>query len=424
MRTVRRASIREERTRVLEFLATLDLALHRQAEFEAEMDRLLARQRSVYLQDRDAPRGAGAGAAGGVDAAHAGPKSAELEAVMAGAEHSSGSQTGETPPAAHTAGHAADPCCATPAAQPGGRNQGSRSQSPMRSPMFSLRRPAAGGGFSFNAPDEVFADKVEARDGGAAPTPRREPEPKSWAGGVRATLFFSPFMRRAGTGQTPPPKTGGGAESVASPQGVRPDGNGGEGMAPQDESAARRPGVFERMARVRSRVGQALASYQKGAAARACKLRGDPAVVRAAIKDQVDKITATYERDGTEAVCVVAGSIRWTIAHYAAHYGAQRTLEFVASVAPRLFLAADRGGNTPAHVAAARGNQAALRLLHRHMRAAFAVHNAAGKSPGDCADKRVRALVAALETNHGGPITAQVLITGRSLLRKTGIQLK
>ena len=65
----------------------------------------------------------------------------------------------------------------------------------------------------------------------------------------------------------------------------------------------------------------------------------------------------------------------------------------------------------------------ALRLLHRHGRAAFSARNAAGRLPADVAERRARALIAALESNHGGPITAQVLVTGRSLLRKTGIKL-
>jgi hypothetical protein len=404
---------------VLEFLSTMDSASQRQDELEAEMDRLVQRQRSLFLQDRAeaAPAPAHTTPAHDSDAiAHYGPKSAELEAAMPGAGNTPPNPS-DPPPPSRRAG-SADPASAAGCFV----RPGSRSQSPMRSPPFSLRKPPAE--FAYHPPDDVFGDKVAAKDGDVPATPKpRDPEPKSWAGGVRATLFFSPFMRRGASGQSPPPMN-----KSADPQdGMSPrpqrDAEDLEEEVVTEQVGAQRPGMLARLAGMRKAVSRALASCEKKVAARVAKIRNHPPLISATIKDRVEKVAVIYERDGTEAVCSLVEPHRWNAAHYAAHHGSLKTLELLAAVAPRLFIQPDRGGNTPAHIAAGRGHKLVLRLLHRHMKTAFALRNAAGKVPADCADQRVRVLIAALDTNQGGSITAQVLINGRNLLRKTGIKL-
>jgi len=404
---------------VLEFLSTMDSAAQRQDELEAEMDRLLQRQRSLYLQDRgEAAQAAHATPVHDSDStAHYGPKSAELEAAMPGAGNTPPNPSDAPPPSRRpgSADHASAAGCFV--------RPHSRSQSPMRSPLFSLRKPAAE--FAYHPPDDVFGDKVAAKDGDVATPKPRDPEPKSWAGGVRATLFFSPFMRRGAPGQSPPP-----LNKSSDPQdgmSPRPQRDTEESEEPEagvtEQAGAKRPGLLARLAGMRKAVSKAMASCEKKVAARVSKIRNHPPLISAAIKDRAEKVAALYERDGTEAVCSVVEPHRWNAAHYAAHHGSLKTLELLASVAPRLFIQPDRGGNTPAHIAAGRGHKLVLRLLHRHMKAAFAMCNVAGKIPADCADQRVRVLIAALDTNQGGSITAQVLINGRNLLRKTGIKL-
>ncbi len=411
-----RTSIREERTRVLEFLSTMDSASQRQDELEAEMDRLLQRQRSLYLQDRGEVAQGPAHAAPAHDSdaiAHHGPKSVELEAAMPGAGNTPPNPSDPPPPSGSTDHASAAGCFVRPR---------SRSQSPMRSPLFSLRKPPAE--FAYHPPDDVFGDKVACKDGDVPATPKpRDPEPKSWAGGVRATLFFSPFMRRGASGQSPPPLN----KSVDPQDGMSPrpqrDAEESEEAGATDQAGVKRPGFLARLGGMRKAVSKVMATCEKKVAARVAKIRNHPPLISAAIKDRAEKVAALYERDGTEAMCSVVEPHRWNAAHYAAHHGSLKTLEILASVAPRLFIQADRGGNTPAHIAAGRGHKLVLRLLHRHMKSAFAQRNVASKVPADCADPRVRELIAALESNQGGSITAQVLVNGRNLLRKTGIKL-
>jgi hypothetical protein len=416
----RRASIREERTRVLEFLSTMDSAAKQQNDFEAEMERLVERQRSLYLPDRvEAAQGPAHGIPAHDDSelAHCGPKWAESEACIPGGGSPQPNRSDPSPPSwpPGSVDHAsAAGCFVRPCSR-------SRSQSPMRSPLFSLRRPAE---FSYHPPNEVFGDKVAAKDGDVPATPKpRDPEPKSWAGGVRATLFFSPFMRRAASGQSPPPlNKSAGPQDAVSPRPQRDTEESKEaGVA--EQAGSQRPGMLARLAGIRKAVARAVESCEKKVAARVAKIRNHPPLISAAIKDRVEKVAALYEKDGTEAVCSVVEPHSWNAAHYAAHHGSLKTLELLAAIAPRLFIQPDRSGNTPAHIAAERGHKLVLRLLHRHTKVAFALRNAVGKVPADCADKRVRALIAALDTNQGGSITAQALVNGRNLLRKTGIKL-
>jgi hypothetical protein len=400
----------------MEFLSTMDSAAQRQDELEAEMVRLLQRQRSLYLQDRRETNQRPADAPPTQDEiAHSGPKSADLEAAMPGAGNTPPNPS-EGPPPSRPPGSADESGAAGCFMRPRSR---SHSESPMRSPLFSLRKPPAD--FAYHPPDDVFGDKVAAK-GDVLATPRaRDPEPKSWAGGVRATLFFSPFMRRGASGQSPLNKSAEPNDGM-SPRPQR-DAEDSEEAGVTEQAVAQRPGMLARLAGIRKAMSRAVASCEKKVAARVSKIRSHPPVISAAIKDRADKVAAMYEKDGTEAMCSVVEPHLWNAAHYAAHHGALKTLELLASVAPRLFIQPDRGGNMPAHIAAGRGHKLVIRLLHRHMKAAFTMRNIAGKVPADCADRRVRTLMEALDTNQGGAITAQVLVNGRNLLRKTGIKL-